>query len=404
MGEDEGGTEDLLLRQGRALQSDGTLEPLDIRITAGVIAEVGPELAVAAGSRVVDLSGSVVLPGLVDAHTHLAHGYAASVSDREAAQGLRGSFQGLRALRAGITSVRELGCYRQVDLVLRDAIADGRVLGPRMLCAGTYLTITGGHGHPKGRAADGPVEVRKAVREQLLAGADLIKVMCSGGAARADESPDASQFTFEEIQAAVDEAALAGRVVAAHAHPTRSIKWALQAGARSIEHGTFIDQECEELFVEKDAFLVPTLNVYRQIAHSDEWPELKERARELYDHKVRTFVSAVEHGVKWAVGSDTSMFLPIEEYWQELATIADVLSLKPAEMLVHATETNADLLGLDRLGRIAPGQLADLVVLSSDPTEDLAALSEVRYTVARGRLIDWEAIDDAFGPRWFARS
>lgn len=402
MGEGDGASA-LLLRNGRVLLSDGTLHELDVLVEDGVITDVGPEVMAPPGARDVPLEGAAVLPGLVDAHTHLAHGYAESVRDREAAQGVRASFQGLRALRAGITSVRELGCYRQVDLALRDAITAGRALGPRMLCAGSYLTITGGHGHPKGRAADGATEVRKAVREQLLAGADLIKVMCSGGAARPDESPDASQFTADEICAAVDEAALAGKVVAAHAHPTRSIKWALRAGARSIEHGTFLDDECYDLFLEHDAFLVPTLNVYRSIAESDEWPELKGRAAELYRHKTRTFAAGVERGIKWAVGSDTSMFLPIEDYWKELGAIAEVLSLKPGEMLVHATEVNADLLGLERLGRVTPGNLADLVVVAGDPTEDLARLAEVRYTVARGRLLDWECLDAAFGADWTSR-
>lgn len=402
MGEGTGASA-LFLRNGRVLQSDGALHEVHVLVEDGVIAEVGTAVTAPEGCRELDLSGAAVLPGLIDAHTHIAHGYAGSVSDREAAQGVRASFQGLRTLRAGITSVRELGCYRQVDIALRDAIAAGRALGPRMLCAGTYLTITGGHGHPKGRAADGPAEVRKAVREQLLAGADLIKVMCSGGAARPDESPDASQFTLEEIAAAVDEAGLAGKVVAAHAHPTRSIKWALRAGARSIEHGTYLDDECYDLFLEHDAFLVPTLNVYRSIAESDEWPELKGRAAELYSHKTRTFAAGVDRGIKWAVGSDTSMFLPIEDYWKELAAIGEVLSLKPSEMLLRATEVNADLLGLDRLGRVAPGYLADLVVVAGDPTEDLSLLAEVRYTVARGRLVDWECVDTALGAGWTAR-
>jgi imidazolonepropionase-like amidohydrolase len=345
-----------------------------------------------------------VLPGLIDAHTHLTHGYQGVVEDREAAQGVRAPFQALRALRAGITTVRELGSYRQVDIALRDAIRAGRVLGPRMLCAGTYLTITGGHGHPKGRAADGPAEARRAVREQVLAGADLIKVMCSGGAARPDESPDASQFTAEEISAIVDEAALAGRRVAAHAHPARSIKWALRAGAYSIEHATFLDDECCELLAEHNAFLVPTLNVYQTIASSQQWPHLRERAGFLYAHKTKTFRRAAERGVKWAVGSDTSMFLPIEDYYRELSMISQALEMEPAQVILAASKGNASLLGLDDLGDTAPGNLADLIVVADgDPTRDLSALRNVRYTVAGGRLIDWAGLDSALGPRWFDR-
>jgi imidazolonepropionase-like amidohydrolase len=407
----------LLLRGGNVFGPDGSLRPADVLIRDGTISAVGQDLDAQVGqhldaqhldardaAQVVELAGRAVLPGFIDAHTHLTHGYAEAVPDREAAQGVRATFQALRALRTGLTTVRELGSYRQVDIALRDAIKAGRVLGPRMLCAGSYLTITGGHGHPKGRAADGPAEVRRAVREQLLAGADLIKVMCSGGAARSDESPDASQFTAEEIGAICDEAALAGRPVAAHAHPARSIKWALQAGAYSIEHGTFLDDECCDLLAEKGSFLVPTLNVYQVIAASEQWPHLRERAAFLLAHKTKTFRRAAERGVAWAVGSDTSMFLPIEDYCQELALISQVLQIEPREVITAASKGNASLLGLDRLGEIVPGNIADLIVVAEgDPTRDLGALRDVRYTIAAGRLIDWAAMESAFGTGWFER-
>jgi imidazolonepropionase-like amidohydrolase len=395
---------DLLLRGGNVFGPDGSLRPADVLIGQDTIRSVGPRLEAPGGAQVVELVGRAVLPGLIDAHTHLTHGYPGVVEDREAAQGVRASFQALRALRAGLTTVRELGSYRQADIALRDAIGAGRVLGPRMLCAGEYLRITGGHGHPKGRAADGVDEVRKAVREQVLAGADLIKVMCSGGAARSDESADASQFTAEEIGAIVEEADLAGRRVAAHAHPARSIRWALQAGAYSIEHGTFFDDECCDLAAEKGAFLVPTLNVYQEIAGSERWPELRERAAFLHAHKIKTFRRAAERGVAWAVGSDTSMFLPIEDYWRELAAICEALAIEPAAAITAASKGNASLLGLDRLGEIAPGNIADLIVVAEgDPTRDLSALGNVRYTVASGRLVDWAALDGALGSRWFSR-
>lgn len=379
---------------------DGVLRPANVLIEKDAIQAVCERLDVADPTSVIDLAGKVVLPGLIDAHIHLTHGYEGAVEDREAAQGVRSVAQGLRALRAGITTVRELGSYRQVDIALRDAIRDGRVLGPRMLCAGTYLSITGGHGHPKGRATDGPIEARRAVREQLLAGADLIKVMCSGGAARADESPDASQFTAEEINAIVDEAGLAGRSVAAHAHPTRSIKWALKAGAYSIEHGTFLDDECCDLLCENGAFLVPTLNVYRTIAESTRWPQLRERAGFLLAHKLKTFRRAADRGVSWAVGSDASAFLPVEDFYQELEAISRTLEIQPAAVILAASKGNASLLGLDRLGQVAPGYLADLIVLDGDPTNDLEALSRVRYTITGGRVIDWESLDVALGPDW----
>jgi imidazolonepropionase-like amidohydrolase len=392
----------IVLRNGRVLMADG-IQSVDIAIHGDRISAVGPELD-PGQANAIQLDGAFVLPGLIDAHTHLTHGYDGSVEDREAAQGVRASFQALRALRAGITSLRELGSYRQVDIALRDSIKAGRTIGPRMLCAGTYLYITGGHGHPKGRASDGPIEARRGVREQILAGADLIKVMCSGGAARADESANASQFTLEEIQAIVDEAGLAERKVAAHAHPTRSIKWALQAGAYSIEHGTFLDDECCELMLEHDAFLVPTLNVYRTIAESERWPELQERANHLYSHKVETFRRAAELGVHWAVGSDCSMFMPVENFHEELADTCKALDIDPVIALRAATTGNAALLGLEELGEIRSGYLADLIVVDQgDPTRDLSTLQSIRYTVINGRLIDWAAVEAAQGPEWWLR-
>jgi imidazolonepropionase-like amidohydrolase len=392
----------LILRGGHVLTATG-VQSADIEIRGNRISAVGPDLD-PGRANVVELDGAFVLPGLIDAHTHLTHGYDGSVEDREAAQGVRASFQALRALRAGITSLRELGSFRQVDIALRDSIKAGRTIGPRMLCAGTYLYITGGHGHPKGRPSDGPVEARRGVREQILAGADLIKVMCSGGAARADESANASQFTLEEIRAIVDEAELAERKVAAHAHPTRSIKWALQAGAYSIEHGTFLDDECCELMLEFDAFLVPTLNVYRTIAESERWPALRERATHLYSHKVETFRRAVELGVRWAVGSDCSMFMPVESFHEELADTCKALDVDPIIALRAATVGNAALLGLDDLGEIRPGYLADLIVVDQgDPTRDLSTLQYLRYTVIDGRLIDWAVMKSAHGSEWWLR-
>lgn len=392
----------LLLRGGSVFWPDGRLSSGDVEIRGGRIVQVSPGDHTYVG-RIVDVAGAAILPGLIDAHTHLTHGYATSVEDPPGAQGVRASFQALRALRTGITAVRELGSYRQVDIALRNAISAGRALGPRMLCAGTYLSVTGGHGHPKGRSSDGPIEARRGVREQVLAGADLIKMMCSGGAARADESPTASQFTFDEIDAIVDEARLAERKVAAHAHPTRSIKWALQAGAYSIEHGTFLDDECSDLMLESDAFLVPTLNVYRRIATTDNWPELRDRAAFLHEHKLATFRRAAQRGVRWAVGSDTSAFLPIEQYADELTAICEALDVEPAVALQAATKGNADLLGFDDLGEIAVGKLADLIVVEGDPTKDLAALQNIALTIVGGRVIDWDAMSAAFGPRWWLR-
>jgi imidazolonepropionase-like amidohydrolase len=296
-----------------------------------------------------------------------------------------------------VTTARELGSYRQVDIALRNAINAGLIAGPRLICAGMYIAITGGHGHPKGRAADGPEEVRKAVREQVLAGADVIKMMCSGGAARVDESADWIQFSYEEIRAGAEEAHFAGRRLAAHAHPTVSIKWALQAGADSIEHGTYLDEECIDLMLEKQVFLVPTLAVYARIAHSEQPAALKQRSSDLYHAKVRTLQRALERGVRIAVGTDSSAFFPIESYVTELNLLVSEAGLTQRDVLLLATRGNAELLKIDGAGRIEPGALADLVVVGGDPTENLEVLRDVTLTVRNGAILDWRTAAEPLG-------
>lgn len=382
---------------GSVLHGDGTVSAADVLLDGQTVAAVGVSLDMPPGTRVFDVSGKTVLPGFIDAHTHLTHGYEASVTDTEAAQGVRANRQALRALRAGVTTIRELGSYRRVDIALRNAINAGLAVGPRMLCAGTYIAITGGHGHPKGRAADGPQEVRKAVREQILAGADVIKMMCSGGAARRDESADAAQFTSEEISAAAEEAHFAGRPFAAHAHPTRSIKWALQAGADSLEHGTYLDEECIDLMLEHSTYLVPTLGVYRSIATSPQWPDLVERATELYAAKTGTLRRALERGVRVAVGTDSSAFFPIERYAEELELLVSETDLTARDVLLMATSGNASLLGLEGVGVVQPGYRADLVILDGDPVADLTNVGHVSFTVRDGAVFDWASVGEALG-------
>lgn len=367
----------------------------DGRIVKGAVVFDGDRIeyagdgAVPESAQSIDVGGRFVLPGLIDVHTHMSHGYEGVVTDSEGGQGIRAAAAAMRVLRAGITTIRECGCYRRVDIALRNAIKRGLVPGPRMICAGQYLAITGGHGHPKGRACDGVDEVRKGAREQLLAGADYIKIMCSGGVARSDEAAQAIQFSFDEIKAAADEAHFASTVLAAHAHPAVQIKNAVRAGAASIEHGTFLDEEAAELMVERGCYLVPTLAVYENIARSEQWPELRERAAWILDTKLKTLGLAVDKGVKWAVGTDASQFCPIEKIGRELELLREVTGLSRVDLLLKVTAGNAEFLGLKDLGSIRSGNRADLVVFDGDPTQDLAAIGNVHLTVAAGAVFDW---------------
>jgi imidazolonepropionase-like amidohydrolase len=384
----------IVLSGGRVLEADGRLVERDVFISEGKITAPDAGAQGAPGWRRVNVDGMVVLPGLIDAHTHLTHAYAEVTADSEAGQGIRAARQAVRALRAGITTVRELGSYRHVDIALRQAIADGLASGPRMLCSGLHIGMTGGHCHHVGRSADGPDEVRRAVREQLMAGADVIKLMCSGGTAREDESATASQFTRDEIRAGVDEALLAERPVACHAHPARSIKWAVEAGATSIEHGTFLDDEAIEMMRSAGTFLVPTLAVYARLADRDPRPSVAERARHVFSVKKQTLAAAWHAGVRVAVGTDTSEFFPIEDYPRECELIAEACELSALDVLLAATRGNAELLGLTETGAVTEGWRADLIVVEGDPTTTLADLRRVRYTICGGVVFDWGPLDD----------
>ena len=303
---------------------------------------------------------------------------------------MRGALLAKQALRAGITTMRDMGGYRFVDLDLRNAIAAGMVPGPRLLCSGKVIATTGGHIYYVAREADGPDEVRKAAREQLKAGADFVKVMCSGGVERVDESINAVQLNMDEIKAAVGVAADHGTIVAAHAHPTRAIKEAVKAGVASIEHGTLIDEEAAELMAEKKAFLVPTFSVYAAIAKLG-LPGISDRARVVFDTKKKTFDLAVRKGVPWGIGTDSGAFSPIASIIDELIMTHEA-GISIVEVLLKATSGNAALIGLKDTGALEAGKRADLIVISGDPLKDLETLRNVSITVANGVLYDWSVV------------
>jgi len=379
----------LVLRDGRVLLPEGKLIRADIVVgDDGRIAAVGSGLPVPAGARVLDAGGRAVLPGLIDLHTHLtAFEQDTTRLGRESRVALVAAQLALRSLRAGITTVRDVGGYRFVDIELRNAVAAGITPGPRILCAGLFICMTGGHVYNIGREADGPYEMRKAAREQLRAGADFIKVMASGGVERGDESIDTSQLEYDELKAAVDVAADAGTVVVAHAHPPRAIKQAVKAGVASIEHGTLLDEEAAEMMVERGTFLVPTFAVYDYIARSGP-VVLRERAAMVAETKRKTFLMAVGKGVRWGVGTDSGGFSPVESIVDELVILRG-LGLPAAEVLRRATSFNAELAGLSDTGSISMGKRADLIVVDGDPIEDLTSLRHVVATVKNGVVFDW---------------
>jgi len=363
------------------------------------IVRVDREVARPADASIIEADGQFLMAGLIDAHSHLA---LPDVPERPEPHPDT-PFLAARAARlklsAGVTTVRDVGGNNHVDLALRRAINRGDVLGPRMLAAGKPIAATGGHIWYWTREADGPDEVRKAVREQIKAGADLIKLMLSGGAANVGERPDRMQLKEDEIRAAVVEATESGRKVAAHALPSRAIQIAADAGVSSIEHGAFLDDAAIEALVRNGTYLVPTQAVYQRIADNvDGWSEEKTRASQaIVAQKVPALRRAIEAGVKIGIGTDSGRHFPSNEIASELIVLSRA-GLEPEAALLAATRGNADLLGLsDEIGTIEVGKRADLVLLSGDPRQDLERLRAVRLVISDGRVFDPRQLDTQSG-------
>jgi imidazolonepropionase-like amidohydrolase len=372
---------------------DGTLEPpkrnVDLVISDGRIEEFR------AASGECDLEGACVTPGLVNAHAHLeASGepdMMGMISTTTRNQRLLRAVENARkSVKAGVTTIRDVGSSNAIAQDIRDAIEEGRIPGPRMRAAGAVLCMTGGHGWPIGRAVDSPWDARKAVREQMWAGADCIKLIATGGVLTRGAVPGNAQLTPDELSSAIEEAHRHGLRVAAHAIGTQGIKNALRAGIDSIEHGTLLDDEAIELFKQRNAFLVPTLSAPTCIlAHLEDGqqPEyVQKKARGLGDVMAQNLRKAYESGVRFAGGSDAGTpYNYHEDYAQEVELMCSLLGMTPQQALHAATSVAAELVGLHN-GLLAVGEPADLLLLRADAGQDTRALREPQL-VLKGGLI-----------------
>jgi imidazolonepropionase-like amidohydrolase len=359
-----------------------------------------------------DLSNHTVLPGLIDCHAHLigevesGHGYAALVQRTGAQEALSGVRNARDTITAGFTSVRDVGTFRAfVDVALRDAIEAGDVLGPRMLCAGAYVTSSGGGGDVTGLAPDvdavvprdlrfgvanSPEEVRKVVREILHGGADFIKVIATGAVLTEGTVPSAPEFTEAEIRAAVEEAGLYETHVAAHAHGAEGIKRAVRAGVRSIEHGSLMDDESIALMAEHGTFLVADVWMGDWSIEQGEregWsPNVMRKLRETTDVQREGFAKAVEAGVRIAFGTDSGTY-PHGMNANQFASMVKY-GMTPMEAIRSATVVAAELLGWrDRVGALEPGLFADLVAVEGDVLNDVDLLTDVAFVMKGGRIV-----------------
>ena len=360
----------------------------------------------------VDLSNHTVLPGLIDCHAHLigevesGHGYASLVQRSGAQEALSGVRNARDTVMAGFTSVRDVGTFRAfVDVALRDAIEAGDVLGPRMLCAGAYVTSSSGGGDVTGLASDvdavvprdlrfgvanSPDEVRKVVREILHGGADFIKVIATGAVLTEGTVPSAPEFSEAEIRAAVEEAGLYETHVAAHAHGAEGIKRAVRAGVRSIEHGSLMDDESIALMAEHGTFLVADVWMGDWSIEQGEregWsPNVMRKLRETTDVQREGFAKAVEAGVRMAFGTDSGTY-PHGMNANQFASMVKY-GMTPMEAIRSATVVAAELLGWrDRVGALEPGLFADLVAVEGDVMNDVDLLTDVAIVMKGGRVV-----------------
>lgn len=390
------------VRNGRVLTNQAIL------IEGDRIKEVGPAQAVSshapANARVIDLSASTVLPGLIDCHTHLTfdpnHSGYAGLGISTPREALYGAKNAKVTLEAGFTTVRNVGAGGYSDVALRDAIDAGDVPGPRMDTAGPGVGVTGGHFDnnllaPEFHAssdgiADGVSGVTAKVREEVKYGADVIKISATGGVLSKGDSPEATQFSDEEIRAIVIEAHRLGRKVAAHAHGAAGIKQAVLAGVDSIEHGSFIDDEAIRLMKEKGTYLVPTLYLADWFIENYQRmrvPEfMVEKAKVVMPAARQNIARAFKAGVKVAFGTDAAVY-PHGLNAREFAVMVK-LGLTPMQSIQAATVNAADLLGWsDRVGSIEIGRFADIIAVSGDPLADVTTLERVTFVMKGGQVV-----------------
>ena len=382
----------LTILSGATLVGSDASSKGDIAIEGDKIAAVG-RVPHGKGDRVVDASGFFITPGLIDCHTHFVLDGDADpliITRRSDTQlAIKGVGLAADTLRGGITSVRDNGSRNFINLALRDAINAGWCAGPRVVAAGEWLTMTGGHGHFMGHEIDGIDEARKAARLQMKRGGDAIKVMATGGVMTPGVNHRATQLVVEEIRVIAEEAARAERKVAAHAHGAGGIKNAVDAGCASVEHGTFMDEEGARMMAKAGVFWVPTMKALddmrtKGVAHG--LPDFAvKKAREAEEAIAATWKLALKHGVRVAMGTDAGT--PFNYHGENARELELYVSygMTPRQSLASATRNAAELLGWKgQVGELRAGAFADLVVLDRDPMKNIDAFKKAQRAVIKG--------------------
>src|SRR5438477_7292740 len=394
-----------------------SLTPNGVIVVQGdKIVDVGTNVAVPGDAKVIDLGDATLSPGFMDAHTHLTLDFSGDFNKRRLEQlDLNVSEQAIRAVgyarttvEAGFTTVRDVGSRfvssrEFVDVALRNSINKGVIVGPRMLVATKGVGATGGHFDPTGGfrdflfgrepdytdgIANGPDEIRKAVRFEVKNGADVIKAAVSGGVLSLADEVDTPQLTPAEMAALVDESHRLRKKVAVHCHGDQAAREAIEAGVDSIEHGSFLKPETLSLMKNKGIYLTPTLMATEVIMSKiDNYPPaLQAKAKAAAAARSDMFRNAVKMGIKISFGTDAAVF-PHGQNAKEFKLMVD-LGMQPIDALKTATGNAADLFGIaQKTGTLEKGKLADVIVMPGDPTADITATERVSFVMKEGKII-----------------
>jgi imidazolonepropionase-like amidohydrolase len=397
-----------VIKAGKLIDTENgkVLENQLILIENDTIKAVGGNIAIPKNATVIDLSKATVLPGLVDCHTHVTSqpggDYYADIFRKTPMDvAITAHLYAKKTLDAGFTTIRDLGAQAFVDVALRNAINNGDVPGPRMLCATLFIGSTGSHGDMNGFSpflewqfpqqmsgvANGVDEIRKQVRYNIKYGADVIKFGASAGVLSEEESVGAPQYTQEEMNAIVDEAKLWGKKACAHAHGAIAINMAIKAGVASVEHGSFLNEEGIELMKQRGTYLVA--DIYDDDYIMSEYAKLGYPEKILNKERLvgrlqrDNFNKAVKAGVKIAYGTDAGVY---PHGWNGKQFFYMVkFGLTPLQAIQSATTSAADLLGWkDKIGSITAGKLADIIAVSSDPLQNITVLENIQFVMKGG--------------------